>query len=71
MIIPSLRKCGILFRVDSRPPFFCHFGVRYNVPVCGPDKQIKTKKKKNCVREGKRKTMLKDKLLMRGDNELM
>ena len=32
-IIPSLRKCGILFRVDSRPPFFCHFGVRYNVPV--------------------------------------
>ena len=32
MIIPSLCKCGMLFRVDSRPPFFCHFGVRYNDP---------------------------------------
>ena len=36
----------------------------------GPGKQIETKKKRNCVREGKRETVLEDKL-MRSDRLLM
>ena len=71
MIIPSLRKCGILFRVDSRPPFFAISGSVIMSLCVDLTSKLKLKKKKNCVREGKRKTMLKDKLLMRGDNELM